>query len=185
MDNIRKSLALREGGYTQRMHTVPVLGDTSVARHSWNMASLLWVLHPNPSQDLVWSVLFHDVPERWVGDTPSPAKYSINPALGKELKEAELKVEAALGLEFGLNEEERRWLKALDILEFVMYCDDQSALGNQNVKTGRANAMRTLDKPWVPEEVQLFLLNYKWQRTNDIVPGEVMTGLDIDEVTDA
>jgi len=174
---IRRAQALREGGHTERLHTVPHHQEASVAKHSWNMATLLLVLHPRHSHQLLLAVLLHDVAERWIGDTPAPAKYSIHPALAPVLHEAESRVEGVLGITPDLMPEEKLWLKALDMLELVLFAEDELALGNRHMEQTLKNARSVLNGDWVPALVREFARLYTWSRTNDIMSGEKMEEL--------
>jgi 5'-deoxynucleotidase YfbR-like HD superfamily hydrolase len=178
-DQIRRlAQALREGGSTQRLHTVPHHQDASNSRHSWNIAALLYVLWPDARRELVHACLFHDVAERWVGDTPAPAKYSLHPPLGRELHVAESKVEHSLGImQEVLTPEEKSWLKGLDVLELVLYCHDEIALGNRHIEVTLNNARRVLDDAWVPEIIRNFAATYSWERTSDMIQGDMMERL--------
>lgn len=165
--------AHREAGDVQRLHTVPVVGDASVAKHSWNMAMILWLLHPSPSLKLIMQALTHDNCERWTGDIPAPAKYRMFPALGAEMKAAEIKVADALGLDFTLSDEDQKWVRAADLLEFLMYCEDQLAMGNENMRRSLDNVRRHLtESDWIPEKIRVFAYAYQWFRTSDVVEGE-------------
>lgn len=178
---IRLAQALREGGHSQRCHTIPTLGDASVGKHSYNMLTLLHVLYPEARVELWRAILLHDVAERWVGDTPADAKYGISKALGKAVREAESRVEQDLGISEALScltEEELSWQKALDVLEFVMFCADQQALGNMNYEAAESNARAMLRAEWVPTRVKDFVEHYQWSRTRGMVRGEVLHGLD-------
>ena len=73
----RRVLAAREGGNVLRCHTVPHHGQYSVGKHSYDALSLLLLLHPNPSMNLVKATLWHDCAERFVGDMPAPAKWLL------------------------------------------------------------------------------------------------------------
>lgn len=183
-DLIRKAQALREGGHTQRLHTVPVHLDASVAKHSCNMAILLNLMWPDAPKHLIIACLLHDHSERWVGDTPAPAKYSIEPELGHLLHRAEAKVEAVLGImQMELTPHEQSWLKAMDILEFVMHCEDERAMGNRHIETSLRNARAILTGDWVPTPVRLFLERYEWSRTSDLIDGDTMEALNRDQHT--
>lgn len=174
----RQVQALREGGHTQRLHTVPHLGDASVATHSWNMAVMYLQLCPEPKLNVVKHILEHDVAERWIGDTPAPAKYAINPELGRACHAAEALVEAALDIESDLPKEDQRWVKGLDLFELMLYCEDQLAIGNRNVELTGENCRVILREHWVPQLIKDMATHYVWSRTCDIVEGEVMRGLD-------
>lgn len=170
--------AIREGGHTERVHTVPHLLDASVAKHSWNMAAMLALLYPEASKNLILAAIFHDVSERWIGDTPAPAKYSIEPDLGHMLHRAESKVERALGImQMTLTPEEKTWLKAIDILEFVMYCSDELAMGNRHIEVSLRNARAILSGDWVPRALREFAESYEWRRTSDLIEGDTMEAL--------
>lgn len=174
---IRRAQATREGGHTQRFHTVPVLGDASNARHQWGVAALYLQLHPEPKRDTLAHILMHDVAERWVGDTPAPAKYAMNPDLNKELLRAERLVENALDLPLQLEPGELKWVKSLDILECLMFAEDQIALGNRNLEHTRDNCRAILRDGAYPEVVREFAASYTWSRTRDIVPGETFNAI--------
>ena len=117
MDNNKKFLAIREGGQTKRCHTMQYLHPYNVAIHSYNALSLLTLLYLDgkPSINLVKAVLWHEVPERWTGDVPSPAKWASS-----NLKEAldllEKKILIALDISDAfqqLTNEELQWLSAV------------------------------------------------------------------------
>jgi hypothetical protein len=178
---IIQAQALREGGHVQRCHTMPILGDASNARHCYNMAILLELLWPTELPAYMYrAVLKHDTAERWVGDTPAPAKYSIYKPLGKALREAEMVVEQALGIDedLTLGEHDEAWLKGVDMLEYLMFCEDQLNLGNRNVFRSIVNVKAMLESPWVPDPIRQFARHYSWSRTADVVQGESMTSLD-------
>lgn len=173
-ETIRLAQAIREGGHTERMHVIPHNMPYSVGKHSWNMIALLWVLHPDPSKELILAAAFHDVAERWGGDTPSFAKNRINPQLGVELRKMELVVDRTLGIDIPLGIPDKDWLNAVDLLELLMYCADDMASGNMHVSTTYDNCVELLTKAWVPDEVVEFVRNYTWFRTSNIIDGEVM-----------
>lgn len=124
--------ATREGGAVRRCHIVPHHGQYNVAQHTYGAVSLLLLLHPEPSVDLIKAVQWHDVGERWLGDMPAPAKWE-NPALGEVYEAAEEEILDRLGLMPDLTEEDRRWLKAVDTLELWLWCREEEALGNERV----------------------------------------------------
>jgi hypothetical protein len=114
------------------------------------------------------------VAERWVGDTPAPAKYGICPELGQALAKAEYAVEEALGIGYDLSAEDEKWLKALDVLEFMLFAADQLALGNRNYELAYENAVKLLQRPGTPQEVVDMTSGFGWQRTRNMVKGEVL-----------
>ncbi len=171
LKTIHRVRAVREGGDTERTHTTPHHGSYSVAEHSWGVATLLAILHPDPSRDLILAGMWHDVHERWTGDTPAPIKWCLGNVANAELKRLASSIELSLGIDYILNLsfEDLKWLKACDMLEFWLWSTDQLALGNQNANEGKSNAEFWFDthKGDVPEMVREFMSHYEWHRTSD------------------
>lgn len=162
--------ALLEAGRVTRFHTTPHIQPYNVATHSWGMAALLCALYPGgqPSLNLVWSVLFHDVAERWLGDIPSPAKWWITPDAQEGLDSAEQHLMTSLGLCFVLTEEEQHWLHALDLLELYQYCNSELSMGNTNTEQAMTACFERLLEPWVPKPITEWLMKGDWDgRTDD------------------
>ena len=169
-DNLTRVLALREAGAVQRCHTLPHHGEYSNAHHTANALVLLFELYPTePPMHLVTSLLYHDHAERWVGDLPSPA---LNrwPSLNRAYLEAEEDIHMSLlGFrpEADLEADEFIWLKAIDRLELLLWCHDQWNMGNKNVKEWITRLDKTLRSDITPMNIQLFLQNYQWRRTEN------------------
>lgn len=166
---IHKIRAIREGGNTERCHTTPHHGSYSVAEHSWNVATLLATLHPDPSRDLILAGMWHDVHERWTGDTPAPIKWCLGNVTRDELKRLSDSIDSSLEIKFYLPTEDIKWLKACDMLEFWLWSTDQQALGNCNANEGKLNAEHWFNthEHDVPVTVRDFMTHYKWCRTSD------------------
>lgn len=126
MNNAIRVQATREAGAVQRFHVARHTHNYDVAQHTFGAVNLLLILHPNPSIELVRAVMWHDVAERWTGDIPATAKW-----MSEELKAGSDRLEARilghLGLEQKLNEEEERWLKAVDTLDAWLWCRENSS----------------------------------------------------------
>ncbi len=169
LKTIHRIRAIREGGKTERTHTTPHHGSYSVAEHSWGVATLLAVLHPDPSRHLILAGMWHDVHERWTGDTPAPIKWCLGNVTKDELKGLENSIGSSLGINFDLSTEDLKWLKACDMLEFWLWSMDQEALGNRNAKEGQTNAEYWFDthEDDVPDTVHNFMSHYTWYRTSD------------------
>lgn len=167
-ERAQRALDYRESGMVQRAHTVPHHGEYTVATHSWNMATLLIALHPCPSANLLRAVLTHDCAERWTGDTPAPMKRMF-PELCGMLHQAEDAVMAKRfhGGPLGLEPAEVRWVKALDCLEFFLWCSDQINMGNRHAQTSFENICGYLDDMELPENVRDFYENFQWRRGKD------------------
>ena len=171
-EKIDKANALLEGGQTLRLHTLPHLQHYDVAQHSWNMAALLHVLWPDCRKELLLAILFHDCAERWVGDTPAPAKWWIAPTLGTILAQAEARILTTLGAAFPLNEYETAWLKALDVAELYLFCCSEVAMGNTLVMDCRAVCHNILTEDWVPTPVRGWIEKRPLIRTTDTLGKE-------------
>lgn len=128
--------ATREAGTVRRCHIVPHHGQYNVAQHSYGAMSLLLLLHPNPSLNLIKAVQWHDCAERWLGDIPAPAKWT-HTELGQVYEKAEQKVLNVLGLLPDLETEEINWLKAVDTLDLWLWCREEEAMGNETVSAMR------------------------------------------------
>lgn len=174
MNKISRILALREGGQTQRCHTMPHFGEYSVASHSYNATLLLLELHTKkpPSLNLIKAVLYHDVPERWTGDTPAPAKWA-SPILKAVLDGLELKIFEKLGIAKifqELTEEEKMWLAAVDLLELYIWGEEQTILGNRVVADLNKRVKKLFEEKGnkFPKEVQDFVKNFEWSRSMEL-----------------
>lgn len=165
--------ALLEAGRVTRFHTTPHHTPYSIASHSWGMAALLFHLYPGiAGYGLTWAVLFHDVPERWLGDNPAPAKWWIANGLTDSLANAEYKINSGLGLLFHLKESDKNWLRALDILELYLYCQTELNLGNTLVDQCSARCFAKLHEAWVPSEVVQYLDQGEFDHSTDDAFGE-------------
>jgi len=141
--DVSKIKFAREGARVERTHACPGIGSHSVGVHSFNMLTLLLIMKPDASGELMRAVIQHDIPERITGDIPHPAKKA-----GLQDDAAQQEIENYLNvLVFGhdalldLNEDEVKWLKGLDMLEFYLYCRDQQMIGNRSIIT-KLNAVR-------------------------------------------
>lgn len=134
--NLERVKFAREAGAVRRCHTQMIVGSYDVAQHVFGMISLLRVLHPEPSVQLIWACHSHDVPERWTGDIPRPAKWAGVVDRDK-LAEVELGILRDTGFEYNLTQDEESWLLGLDILELYLWTLDQLSLGNRNAQKMR------------------------------------------------
>lgn len=124
-------LATREGGAVERCHGTPHIGSYSVGSHSFGALSLVLLLHPAPSLDLIKAVAWHDVAERWMGDMPSPIK-SNNPELKRVYELIERTHLKTLGLLPDLTSEEADWLLGVDLMDLYLWCLEQERMGCRN-----------------------------------------------------
>lgn len=160
---------MREASQVERAHTIRHVGSYTNGQHSFDMMTLAWALMPTVTKNLMLAIMFHDFPERWTGDMPAVAK-SEDGEFGKRMAIIEARISKKLGWEVELTEGERVWLKALDKLEMLLWCQDQMALGNSNVITIVAILRRWFATTKVPQPIVDFINGYEWQRTPDTFP---------------
>lgn len=136
--------ALREAGNVARCHTIPS-SPYSVGHHSWGALTLLLLLAPAPSVGLVKVVAWHDAPERWAGDLPAPARWG-SAELDATYAAVEERITArafpalaeALRL---LSEDDLRWLRLVDSLDFILWAREEMYRGNRHVERAHELAM--------------------------------------------
>lgn len=158
---------IREGGAVRRCHIVPHLGTYTVAEHSWGLAALIAALHPSPSVELLKAALFHDVAERYTGDTPATAKW-FSQEVSDALHDMEGMIEEKYGVAVHLVPEDQRWLKSCDIVELLLWAREQFYMGNRNVGQMIHNCLSWVERnhTFVPPEVMALVRssNTAWER---------------------
>lgn len=126
---MERLLTTREAGCVQRYHTARVTAQ-SVADHTYGVINLILVLSEGtPSVELLKAALWHDAAESVTGDLPAPFK-RLDPVLTKRLTIMEDKFLYDTGLDAAISSEELVVLKWADILELIMYCGEQTLVGN-------------------------------------------------------
>lgn len=107
---------------TQRYHTSPQLariGQTN-ADHAHGVASIIAMLHPAPSPELLMAALWHDAGEAAVGDLPSPFK-TAHPTLARMHRAFEEEAAAEVCPPNWITDNDEAWLKMADGLEAVLF----------------------------------------------------------------
>jgi len=161
---------LREAGAVERCHTLPHCGSYTVGQHSFDALSLLLVLHPDPTVDLIKAVLWHDVAERWTGDVPAVAKWD-DPELGRLLDQLEARIFAKLGIPHVvlLSKSDHQWLEAVDKLELWLWAKSQLRMGNENATVVLENLGRWFDANEVPPAVIKLMCQYEETRVDGLL----------------
>lgn len=129
----------RAAGEVKRCHTERVLRPQTVAQHSWGVATILLMVHPEADAKLLRAALWHDVSERAMGDIPSPVKWA-----SEEMHAAIEALEDDINKQWdimpkGLTEAERALLKFCDAFEFYLWTREEIAMGNTFMFTPRQN----------------------------------------------
>ncbi len=166
MNQQERLRAQREGGQVTRCHTTPHHRHYDNAQHSFNMLLLLFELHPNPSMQMVRAVMYHDLAERYTGDLPSTVRH-YRPEVKEEMVMLAKLIDDQMGTSYHwyLTNDDEIWLKALDDLEFYLWCCDQSALGNFAISVKIEAMHQCFDKlraaGRLPDPVDQFLKEFK------------------------
>lgn len=159
VEKYQQALSLRASGLVKRWHTAPMNREQTVAEHSGQALSLLFMLHPDPSVALIKALLWHDSSERVVGDVPAPIRRQ-RPDFAAVYEDMERIVAATLHPDTCVNlmHDDRRWLKAIDVLELVLHCQDEIMLGNVHAGTIKDRGISYLRQDELtPTEVINFL----------------------------
>jgi hypothetical protein len=152
----RKILYAYAAGHVRRwhafQHTFPFKQE-NVAEHSHGVATIISLLHPDPSAKLLMAALHHDIPELKIGDTPRYTKVR-NPEIDILLSRVEDKIiqDWKLYSEHDLDEEETQWLKSADLFSawlFLLHC---ILSGNQMVQGDMNKATHTV-RDWYKQGI--------------------------------
>ena len=128
-----RSDELWAAGRVKRWHAFPIIGEQTVADHSWGVALIVAeIAEGHLNMNLMKAALLHDAAELYTGDTPYGAKKRW-PQLGEMLRECKYEMERKLGIDFFLTGEQSEILKWADMFELLMFADAQRNLGNRNV----------------------------------------------------
>jgi 5'-deoxynucleotidase YfbR-like HD superfamily hydrolase len=107
---------LYEASRLLRWHTHQLPISQNLADHSYGVALIISIMHPNPSVKLLKAALWHDLHESVLGDWPHSAK-TENPALAEFEEAFERKFRMEHGIDYQLEADEQLWLTFADRLE--------------------------------------------------------------------
>src|SRR5690606_38187895 len=96
---------------------------------------LFYLLWPQDFPRVAAVLMFHDVPEAWVGDVPAPMMRYF-PDVREAFSKVERRILSELDLpwEHDLSPSDHEKFKACDRLELYAWCKDQLRLGNHEVE---------------------------------------------------
>lgn len=113
-------------GGTRRYHNRPKLNQ-NVREHSWGVALIISILHPNPSQNLLKAALFHDLHENKYSDLLAPLKNDFPEAKLLDEKCVNKFWQDLNGIEYPkLTEEEQLWLDFADVYECCLFTREEN-----------------------------------------------------------
>lgn len=118
-----------EAGDILRYHTAPQVGaGQTVGQHTWRGLVLLDMIWPAAPIGVWRYFLYHDVPELFTGDIPSPVKWS-----DKEVQKIISRMEDEISDKMGLPSkedlplDEQVLIEMIDVLELMFYCQPKRA----------------------------------------------------------
>ena len=133
MTPLARIVQIRTGGDVERCHGVRHTGSYSNAQHTWGALALLYVLWTEKFPWLSPYLMFHDVPEAWVGDIPAPVKrYSATVRDAVNSLESVILKRLNLPDPEKLEKDDRAKLKACDQLDLYLWAKEQEAGGNRH-----------------------------------------------------
>ena len=133
----------RDAGAVKRYHTKRLIGEQTVAQHTFNALLIVLEIEPNPSLNLIKAVMYHDLPELFTGDIPAPFKWQY-PKLAEQLEIAEAAILDAGAMLVELTEYEKQVLKFADMMELVLFCNEQMCMGNMYTEPIMARGLNYL-----------------------------------------
>ena len=161
---------LREAGNVSRCHTIPYSGSYTIAQHCYGAVSILLLLHPKPSVNLVKAVMWHDVHERYLGDVPAPALWSDG-EFAKLYDRLAERINKTCGIHSNLNIIERMWLNAVDKMDLLFWAQEQLGMGNHNAAAICGNLASWFKNNKIPTQCVEMVSNYNFTRGADELPG--------------
>lgn len=120
------------GGRVERYHTRSTITTQSNAEHSFGVASIIALIDPNCSKELLLYALWHDVYEVYTGDIPASVKWRW-PEIKRQLSVIEREIDEELQLLPKISEKERALLKMADNLETLVFCEKEQGMGNKSL----------------------------------------------------
>jgi 5'-deoxynucleotidase YfbR-like HD superfamily hydrolase len=134
---------MRRAGNVKRFHTHSVIGENTVAHHSWGVAILLLELIEKPSLDMMRACIYHDAFEVVTGDIPWTAKQR-NPTIKHVADNMEADVALEIDVMWNLMPWEEHSIKFCDMLDLMWFCVSQRKLGSANMDEVFENGRRFL-----------------------------------------
>lgn len=173
--DVEKIFFCREAAAVTRCHVVQKIGHYDNGQHTFNMLTMLRILYPEASTNLIWAIVGHDIPERWTGDIPAPVKWASRD-IATVLTELEDRVYQAIGWNQPvLTSLEQSWLKGLDLLELLIWAKKQALMGNTDAVAMIPRIRSYMDKisTHLPAKVILLVPDIMAISIDDISVGEL------------
>jgi len=123
-----------QAGKIKRWHTHPIIGEQTVADHTYGVVQILRYLYQNKCPPcLLTAALDHDVPEWYTGDIPFGAKEGSH-SLRMGLRKLEACYIEDGGIIHDLTIAEKKVLKFADLAEMGFFAMHQWKMGNDTME---------------------------------------------------
>ncbi len=167
----RISLAI-EGGRVERCHCFPTNSRPTVGLHTFGAVSMLLILCPDPTINMIKALQFHDMAERFLGDMPAPAKHR-DPSLGDHYEIVEREILIEYGMSPTLDKREKEWVNAMDLMEFLMFIKHELNLGNKYAQQRFNRICAYIEKTEMPlPVVEFYQNNLRLHQTVELDDGD-------------
>jgi 5'-deoxynucleotidase YfbR-like HD superfamily hydrolase len=127
----------RLAGQLRRYHTWPVIGQQTIAEHTWNLLRIYFCICDKVDPHMVFHITFHDIGEHFTGDIPYPVKRDDH-LLKEHMDAAEFRSFAEQMNHWNcfkptlLNNADRDLFKQIELIEMAEFGMDQINLGNNH-----------------------------------------------------
>jgi 5'-deoxynucleotidase YfbR-like HD superfamily hydrolase len=148
MRDVKKELEfLMETGDVERNHTHPGLLSDRVARHSWGVAMLAYMIgsaRGHVTTHLLMAALTHDMGEVASSDVCGATKSLLSPAARREIEGIEAKARHMFDMDFSftIRDSEKEALWMADKFEYLLRCIRERRMGNLGVYRGYREVCR-------------------------------------------
>ena len=157
-NELQRVLLAIEAGRVKRCHCFPTNSDPTVGLHVFGAVSMLLILCPDPTINMIKALQFHDMAERFLGDMPAPAKRKDS-FLSDHYITLERKILREYGMYPILNEREREWVHAMDLMEFLMFIKHELNLGNKYAQQRYNRICKYIEETKLPMPAYKFYTN--------------------------
>lgn len=156
---VDRAMFCYHAGQTRRWHSIGhVIREETVAAHTWNVLAWLILLHPAPSMNLIKAAIFHDAAEHITGDMPRWVKKKV-----PGLDQLEAEILDNKGLLFKLNEDEHRWMAAVDLFDAWMFLRQNILAGNRLIVDSFQKASAAINIMDLPVPLRELYDALKWE----------------------
>ncbi len=171
-NQLQRILLAIEGGRVERCHCFPTNSRSTVGLHTFNAVSMLLILCPDPTINMIKALQFHDMAERFLGDMPSPAKKQRED-LGAHYETIERDILTQYGMYPKLDEREQIWIHAMDLLEFLMFIKHELNLGNKYAQQRYDRICKYIEGTKLPlPVVEFYMNNLRLHQTVELDDGD-------------